>query len=1036
MRRAYLLPVLTLLIPSLSRSADWPQHRADARRSGHQPEPLAEDVRLHWSLRLRRPPRPAWPRFRRLRFDHAAQPVVAEGRLFLGSSADGRVLALDAATGDTLWVRHLEAPVRVAPAVWRKRVFVGCDDGHLHCLDAAGGTTLWRVRGGPSDRKVLGNSALVSLWPVRGGPVVADDRVYFGAGIWPTEGIHVHALDAATGKAIWVNRDAGSIHMGQPHGGAYARSGITAQGHLAVAGDFLVVPTGRAVPAVLDRSTGELAHFHLQRYGQRGECVVAATDTTLVCGGYAYELATGRALGAIGRGGVCVPEAILVSGGVDVAAFTVEPVETTDRKGHRSRQLGLRPKSRTAITPKDSADGATPGASRRPLPSNEVTVIAVGDTLVVGRRGRVDGVSPSGARRWRLEIDGTPHGLAAAGGCLFVSTDLGELLCYGPPGPGLPRRIREADETAESDETSKTDETIDDATRLARRAATEILRSTGVSAGWCVDLGCGDGSLAEELALRSDLRVVAVATDDPAAEAIRRRLDRLGLLGDRVMVVTGRPDGSDLPPRFADLLVSASTIRGRTPAATPRSLLRLARPWGGTVCVGRPDRLRTTTRGAHEGAGEWTHQYGGPGNSGCSGDDLVREPLTMIWYRDVDQDMPQRHGRGPSPLYHRGRVVSQGLDSLVALDAFNGRLLWRIPTEGTLAAYDGDHLMGTSGTGSNLCADAGSVFLREGDHCRRIDAATGGVTRTYSVPAGPDGARAPWGYLATAGGILFGSTADTEHVVTYRYLPGGDLTRQLTESTSLFARDVEEGRLLWSKPAQYSLRHNAIAVGGGMIFAIDRPLAVEDRVRKGPRAEHPTGTLLARDVRTGEVLWQTEDAVWGTVLIHSAEHDTLLMAYQDTRFKLASEVGGRLAAFRASSGDRIWDREARYTTRPVVVQRQIIALGGAWDLLTGEAQDLGIEKSYGCGQIAGSSRLLVYRSATLGYLDLAGERRNRDYGGIRPGCWINALPAGGMVLMPDATEGCKCSYLNASWVALGPAAGSEPAEEPPADSAR
>ena len=42
------------------------------------------------------------------------------------------------------------------------------------------------------------------------------------------------------------------------------------------------------------------------------------------------------------------------------------------------------------------------------------------------------------------------------------------------------------------------------------------------------------------------------------------------------------------------------------------------------------------------------------------------------------------------------------------------------------------------------------------------------------------------------------------------------------------------------------------------------------------------------------------------------------------------------------------------------------------------------------------------------------------YGGVRLGCWINAVPAGGMVLVPDATTGCKCSYLNQAWFALQP----------------
>ena len=95
--------------------------------------------------------------------------------------------------------------------------------------------------------------------------------------------------------------------------------------------------------------------------------------------------------------------------------------------------------------------------------------------------------------------------------------------------------------------------------------------------------------------------------------------------------------------------------------------------------------------------------------------------------------------------------------------------------------------------------------------------------------------------------------------------------------------------------------------------------------------------------------------------------------------------------------------------------------GAAWDLLTGEERRFPLSRSYGCGQLAGSAHLMVYRSATLGYCDLLSDgktSKTENYGGIRPGCWINAIPAGGLVLVPDASSGCQCSYLNKAWIVL------------------
>jgi hypothetical protein len=166
--------------------------------------------------------------------------------------------------------------------------------------------------------------------------------------------------------------------------------------------------------------------------------------------------------------------------------------------------------------------------------------------------------------------------------------------------------------------------------------------------------------------------------------------------------------------------------------------------------------------------------------------------------------------------------------------------------------------------------------------------------------------------------------------------------------------------------------------------------------------------------------WRRAENVYGTVLAFSAAHDVLLMSYQPTRFKLPSEIGGRLAAFRASSGERLWDVEANYVTRPLINGRTIYTQGASLDLLTGAKQPFLAKRSYGCGQLAGATNLLTFRSATLGYYDLLSPKGVIDYGGVRPGCWINAIPAGGLVLVPDATSGCQCSYLNQAWIALQP----------------
>ena len=138
------------------------------------------------------------------------------------------------------------------------------------------------------------------------------------------------------------------------------------------------------------------------------------------------------------------------------------------------------------------------------------------------------------------------------------------------------------------------------------------------------------------------------------------------------------------------------------------------------------------------------------------------------------------------------------------------------------------------------------------------------------------------------------------------------------------------------------------------------------------------------------------------------------------RFRLDSEIGGRIASFDLRTGKRLWKKKANYKSRPMINGRTIYAQGGAWDVRTGADRKFDFKRSYGCGILASGKQTMVYRSATLGYFDLETQKGNEDFGGIRPGCWINAIPAGGLILVPDGSAGCRCSYQNATWLALRP----------------
>jgi outer membrane protein assembly factor BamB len=1014
------MAAIVLLAGVDGSAADWPQARGDAARSGYTAESLPEAPSLRWTVEERLPPQPAWRSSDRMPYDRAFQAVAAGERFFYGTSSDCRVVARNVATGRVLWTYVTDAPVRFAPVIWQDRVLVASDDGFLYCLDAADGRVHWKMRGGPKADLVLGNDRMISRWPVRGGPVVVDGTAYFGAGIWPSEGVYIYAVDAATGKVQWCNDSSGSLEMDQPHPGARAKSGVAAQGYLAAEGGLLLVPTGRAVPAAFDRATGKFQYLRLGAAAQSGGSEVAAIDGHVFNGGAMFATATGlrqQSLG--GRVGkkrdplvhdfaanvqvAAHPRWIVYSSGNQLTAMSRQNLLVEkDAVGDRGKKV------RTKVLAEPAWKRSLPG-------EGFASLIVAGDSIVAGRQDQVLVLdAASGQTKWSAEVRGVPYGLAVSRGRLYVSTDRGTIHCFDG-GKAVPAVIRlETPPPA-----TKTDPAY-------AAAAEEILRRTGVAAGYCLDLACGDGYLALELARRTNLQIYAVESDPAKVQAARQRFEALGLYGVRVTVHAADPAGIRYPDYFADLVVSGrSVLEG--PAAVPQAVVsRVLRPYGGIACWGRAGAMQQSSRGPLAAAGDWTHLYADAANTLCSGDARLRAPLAMLWFRDTDFLMPSRHGRGPAPLVAGGRMYVEGLDGLRAVNIYNGSTLWEFPMPKLLQPYHQDHLTGVAATGSNLCLGDDRVYVHVGDKCLVLDAKTGRKTAEWTPPRRPDGKPGTWGYLAYRNGMLFGTLVNEEHLVkeSWRsYLGKLDMSHIYSESVLLFALDGKTGQCQWTWVPQCSIRHNAIAAGAKRLYLMDRALVTADTpttVPKAARDAPSSGRLLCLDSRTGKVLWEVREDVFGTLLALSEKHDVLLMAYQPTAFPLDSERGDRMAAYRASDGKRLWCTQARYGSRPVLNDQAVYAEPGKWDLLSGARLPFRLTRSYGCGILAGSERLLVFRSATLGYVDLGATRGTENYGGIRPGCWINAIPAGGLVLMADAASWCSCSYLNQATIALRP----------------
>ena len=424
MNRAPLLITLLLITSVHALAADWPMWRADASRRGTSAGELPAELYLQWTLELPKPDA-AWPAEQeKLQFDRLYEPVLAGKRLFVPSMISDKLTAFDTDSGKELWRFYTNGPVRFSPAIWKDKIFIICDDGYLYCLGTADGSLVWKFRGGPSERRVLGNDRLISTWPARGGPVVYDDKIYFGAGIWPFMGIFLHALDAETGRLIWSNSGEGSSFQTQQHGSP-AFSGIAPQGYLAANEDFLVVSGGRTMPAVYDRKTGAVKHYDVsaRNMGTKGGggYDVVLGENFYLNRGCVYRLDNGKFITKLDA--MLVNEhSIICHDGEGLRGFLPrwEKHTTKDRKGKVQSSIRVR---KTWAAPIDQkVKKVFIQAGKHLYCSGEGNQI-----LAVNFSNIVAGATIA----WSIAIPDEALNMIAGDQKLFVSTAAGRIYCFG-----------------------------------------------------------------------------------------------------------------------------------------------------------------------------------------------------------------------------------------------------------------------------------------------------------------------------------------------------------------------------------------------------------------------------------------------------------------------------------------------------------------------------------------------------------------------------------------------------------------------------
>lgn len=1055
--------LLGFLVTTASAAENWPMWRCDAQRSAASDNSLSDDLHLLWKRQFE-PRLPAWDdplNHDLMSYDRMFEPIVMDGRLFIGFNDRDKVLAIDTSTGEDLWSAYAEAPVRLPPVAWQGQVFFCSDDGFLYCVGAADGQLRWKFSGAPNPQQVIGNRRFTSAWPARGGPVLRDETVYFAASIWPFMGTFVYAIDAHTGSVKWVNDSSGSQYIKQPHS-APSFAGVAPQGALVATESMLVIPGGRSVPAVLDRSNGKLRYFELNAGGKgTGGSFVAADQEhyyvhTRDKGTREFDLATGLKT-------EFMPNEPVLADGLIYSAESDD--QTPVVRAYRPDR---------SIAWQVVADG------RGDLIRCRDKLVAAGGHSITGIRLPQNGQPAEVA--FTITTDATVDRILVADNRLFSVSIDGSVTAYGDSSADHRGLVAAAVKLPLADSLVVSEQD--------QRIAQTLLASADAE-GYAFWFGDAESGIVTALAATSPFVQLAVVDHDAVAvQRLRRRLDTANLLG-KVTTHQSAWEAFRAPSYVANVVFVAEDLASSADATLIAKLYESVRPYGGVMhllAAGPSQELAERVRqmrleqaevkvlansvcvtrvGALPGSADWTHQHGDIANTLKSEDRRVKLPLGVLWFGgSSNMDVLPRHGHGPPEQVVGGRLFIQGMNRLSARDVYTGRVLWKrdFSDLGTFdvyfdstyedtpldTKYNQVHIPGASGRGTNYVVTTDRVYLLEKNVCLALDPATGKTLAEIRLPRGKDGAEPEWGYIGVYKDVLIAGlgfakyrerhdlTIDTDKELSRSKAGFGSKSLDRAASTALVGFDRHSGQLLWKSDAKHSFWHNGIVAGDDHVYCLDKnPSQIEEAMRRRGVAMPDSYRIVALDHRTGKVNWEVNEGIFGTWLGYSERHGLLLQAGAKASDRLAAEAGRGMTVYRGSDGSVQWQNDSLAYVGPCILHNDLIITNansytdsaGAFYLqtgeqklvnnpLTGELQPWKLNRAYGCNTIIASENLLTFRSGAAGFYDLLTDSGTGNLGGFKSGCTSNLVVANGVLNAPDYTRTCSCAYQNQTSLAL------------------
>ncbi len=570
---------------------------------------------------------------------------------------------------------------------------------------------------------------------------------------------------------------------------------------------------------------------------------------------------------------------------------------------------------------------------------------------------------------------------------------------------------------------------------IAGRVLDQLETSGGIAV---MDAGLED-SWASALLQRTELTVIAVCDSESELNQLRKDWYERGQYG----VNFSAQLRTDLPKSFANLVIVS------------RAGIEQAGEWlspsGAMICVSNsiPDEtfyqdtkvkwlpiesgIWSGSHQALESLAEWGHQYGSPANASFVGETLNgvddAADLEVRWLGRPGADFGiDRNPRMPAPLAVGGRLFHQGMNRMIALDAFNGAVLWSLELPNLRRV----NIPRDSG---NWCADESQVYAAVGDCLWVIDAASGEMLHTVRPPEGYQ-AGFDWGYVAVTDEHLIGTVVSSGGSYSEFWSKPGwydginDTAASKVCGRSIMVYDKKYGDLKWKRDVEAVLQ-STITIHDGNLYFVEVVEPSEGAEGSGEQNQPdgqrlpangrlpdskiwPNSVVVCLDLETGTEKWKVRAPTSESVEVIA------FGVADDSQFVLETSSRGKfhLTSFDSQSGDQRWQRHVKWSEdnhgghmqHAVLMSGQIFLQPHILDAASGEVLKTDtLGKRRGCATPIGAGGSIIYRGGsgpvTLWSLE---DEATSEFARLRPSCWLSTIPAQGMLFSPEAGGGCSC----------------------------